>query len=84
MAVRHVDIVFPKTWEELVRMPELRTAKVLYRATGGYRVVYRLAPGVVLKHGGEFGDEILCMRVAQAAGLPVPSVIHHPGSLDIR
>ncbi len=82
MAARPVDMVFPKSWAEFKRMPQLQTADILYHGLGGYRMVYRLAPGVIMKHGGEFGDEILCMRAAQAAGLPVPSIIHHPGVID--
>ena len=82
MPARPVDINFPQTWEEFMRMPQLQTAEILYKDVHGYRFVLELAPGVVLKHGGEFGDEILCMKRAQAAGLPVPNVIYHRGSID--
>ncbi|RPD56365.1 kinase-like protein [Lentinus tigrinus ALCF2SS1-7] len=79
-----VDFPFPQSYQDLVRMQQSNPVKVLKRDDYGYKVVMKLRPGIVLKHGGEFADEILCMRVARAAGLPVPDVLYHPGSVNIR
>ena len=51
MTARPVDINFPQTWEEFMRMPQLQTAEILYKDVHGYRFVLKLVPGVVLKHG---------------------------------
>ena len=71
----------PKSPQDLSKISN----DIISRPMGG-SVVARLGNGVLIKYGGwDLAEEVLCTRFARdKTSLPVPRILHHPGSLYRR
>lgn len=71
---RRSSLWTPKTYEDL---HQLKHTNLVY--SGYVRVVVQSAPGVLIKYGGDFAEEVRAIQYARKTfSFPVPQILHHP------